>query len=674
VGSAILILRFRNVFGPLLCVCVAGLVLLIEGSPAAKQIGATDVYSIEVSEDWCERIVDIDLVGSHIDDFIDKEENISRAIGVARLSAAVECPDIRIIRVNGVVDGAKVFQGAAAGSQGWRLMSYALTVEGQRAATQDQASKQQTLGGRVASDAASRTATQKLTQSERLTMQRLQEQFDRETDDYRSVIRLTEKNMREAGYPDFDYFYFNASYRRQDIAQKDAYAKASSKARAQLRRTKMLADPRQREIMDRVREIHEAAASKPPLYPFCGDFQIYSEGYLTGRPISLSEFQEKYSIENRRSNGDDWRSRLARQRLSFDRLCAAANALDRSRMCDKEDYACSVVARCFSPVTKPPNNECIDEEHAKRAVREQSLEIARIGGDGGGHFRVVNRNVDDFEFFNRSGVQLDWCDATLWARYQITRHGADGDEISVEDAATIRRILNDGFSDRCPNAKLVEVHVVWPSAYYKAQAARREINRLFTGGLPTGGPSDKLELFLTAYREGDVWSVNINSDWLEASQAIATHPMKITLDAMRANQSGGFAAAGMTMRNAFREIDALADKSYRLRQAEYAREGKFCAARKTVELCTVNRELSAMGVTPSEDEYEFVSSCGGECAGHEGPCDTASGRRYASWESAERDNCRAATKAEVGAALNAVRIGETIRLRPYQLTYSSVEY
>lgn len=370
----------------------------------------------------------------------------------------------------------------------------------------------------------------------------------------------------------------------------------------------------------------ELSVSRPPIDVRCGAFRLQADGVA----VSMEEIKRRFP-------NDAWMSEIDRQRRQFDTRCYAAVHLGRPQICGDEDLACLAASACSHPYAtseevKAPSKECMaDASKRIQQERQQVLAATIAGATGEGMFTIYRRP-------GTAGRELHWCGPKISGSLTYST----GEKIAAVEARTIKAILDDGLSERCPEARFIDV---------AAAGSELEFQRAFvTGRLEKTG-----------------WAVSTDPSW------VASRPTQVgMLDVLLA--TGKDLGAGMAKAVEYgKELDARADAAAVQRQAGYAREGKVCKMKPSVAWCFTSESNSPSyaGGGLIINNVTKTSTCSGLCSGHDGYCDMETGQRFFDAEAAERANCRQASSGEIAAALEASEIDASIRPRPYMLKYTA---
>jgi len=340
---------------------------------------------------------------------------------------------------------------------------------------------------------------------------------------------------------------------------------------------------------------------------------------------------------------------ISSQRNDYNLRCKAAVLLERDRICTPTDFECSVVSACaqyamphVSDASKERFPSCIESSTRRIAGQWQRVLAARISVEGIDTELVIAKLPGADE---RLG---DWCGETLYAQVNWPQDF----NLTPSLARTVSDIFNESLSEECPGARRLNVMVQRFKQYTNRRSASRS------------------EQFLRAYREGGAWNIAYHEDFLQERAARAKlDSLFNTMKAMGSNPTSlGFAVAAGPL-NA-----AMADNQ-RSRFAKYAREGKVCRMRDAVRHCYVSTSYDTgyggrigrtMIITHTPKRW---SSCQEPCSFHEGYCNMESGARYPDAESAERANCRAASPAEIAAAIAAANVSDAYPAYRYEILY-----
>ena len=115
------------------------------------------------------------------------------------------------------------------------------------------------------------------------------------------------------------------------------------------------------------------------------------------------------------------------------------------------------------------------------------------------------------------------------------------------------------------------------------------------------------------------------------------------------HSNGSLASIGKVANEYANESKLIDEKAHLARSRIYALEGKICKMRSTVAFCarTTNDISSYLGRGWLSTKRIVSSNCPTPCSGHQGFCDMENGRKYATAEQADRDNCRSGTDEEL---------------------------
>ena len=203
-------------------------------------------------------------------------------------------------------------------------------------------------------------------------------------------------------------------------------------------------------------------------------------------------------------------------------------------------------------------------------------------------------------------------------------HAADQyQNLGVRHAKTIENFLNNDIGKHC---KILE------SLDIKAMVTT-----------PAGNTERK---FGRAKKQNGRWTVSMDPQWKPINPKVPVKELNV-MDVFTAAQHGAGAAID-TAAALSDQVTVKEKKAKFARQQKYAAEGLFCEAKAHVKYCFVETytDTSYMGRAGRLHTTTNKSSCSSPCDGVTGICNTKTGKRYADWEQAERENCRAITATE----------------------------